>query len=95
MGGDLTESRFDSMTFGSDIMLDYQLSKKLKLIGSGKFNHLIITLTNSTLGATPPGVKSTIYLNPCRKTFENVMHEFKVYYADMGMKDPSPIIIKK
>ena len=43
--GELTESRFDPMTFGSDIMLIYQLSQKLKLIGGGKFNHLTITLT--------------------------------------------------
>jgi hypothetical protein len=37
--------RFDSMTFGSDIMLNYQLSQKLKLIGKCEFNHLIISLT--------------------------------------------------
>jgi hypothetical protein len=36
MGGELTESRFDPMTFGSDTMLNYQLSQKLKLIGKGK-----------------------------------------------------------
>ena len=33
---------------GSDTMLNYQLSKRLKLIERGKFNHLIITLTDST-----------------------------------------------
>ena len=44
-GGDLTKLRFNPMTFGSDTMLNYQLSQKFKLIGRGKFNHLIITLT--------------------------------------------------
>jgi hypothetical protein len=34
------------MTFGFDTMLNYQLSKKLKLIGINKFNYLIISLTN-------------------------------------------------
>jgi hypothetical protein len=48
MGGELIKSRFDPMTFGSDTMLNYQLSQKLKLIGNGKFNHLIITLTYTT-----------------------------------------------
>jgi hypothetical protein len=57
MGSDLTESRFNPMTFGFDTTLNYQLSQNLKLIGSDKFNYLIITLTNSTLGATPPDVK--------------------------------------
>ena len=33
------------MTFGSDTILNYQLSQKLKLIGISKFNYLIITLT--------------------------------------------------
>jgi hypothetical protein len=40
MEGEMTESRFDHRTFGSNIMLNYQLSQKLKLIGKGKFNHL-------------------------------------------------------
>jgi hypothetical protein len=44
MGSDLTELRFEQRTFGSDIMLNYQLSQKLKLLGRSKFNHLIITL---------------------------------------------------
>jgi hypothetical protein len=35
---------------GSDTMLNYQLSQKLKLIGRGKFNHLTITLIVCTLG---------------------------------------------
>ena len=39
------KSRFEPMTFGYDIMLNYQLFQKLKLIGRGKFNHLTITLT--------------------------------------------------
>jgi hypothetical protein len=30
---------------GFDTMLNYHLSQKLKLIGRGKFNHLIISLT--------------------------------------------------
>jgi hypothetical protein len=47
MGGELTESRFDPMTFDFDTMLNYQLSQKLKLIRRGKFNHLTITLTIS------------------------------------------------
>jgi hypothetical protein len=39
---------------GSDIMLNYQLSQKLKLIGKSKFNHLIINLTLSlTCGLKP------------------------------------------
>jgi hypothetical protein len=29
---------------GSDTMLNYHLSQKLKLIGRGKFNHLTITV---------------------------------------------------
>jgi hypothetical protein len=49
MGGELTESRFDPMTFGSDTILNYQLSQKLKLIGRGKFNHLTITLTKKRI----------------------------------------------
>jgi hypothetical protein len=35
------------MTFGTDIKLNYQLFYKLKLIGRGKFNHLIITLIDN------------------------------------------------
>ena len=45
MGGELTESRFDPITFSFDIMINYHLSQKLKLIGRNKFNHLTITLT--------------------------------------------------
>ena len=41
----MTESKFNLMTFGSDTMINYHLSQKLKLIGRGKFNHLTITLT--------------------------------------------------
>jgi hypothetical protein len=48
MGGELTESRLDLMTFGSDIMLNYQLFQKVKLIGRDKFNHLTINLTDTT-----------------------------------------------
>ena len=44
MGGELTESMFDPMIFGFNIMLNYQLSHKFKLIRIGKFNNLIITL---------------------------------------------------
>jgi len=40
----MTESRFELKTFGSDTILNYHLSQKLKLIGIGKFNHLINTL---------------------------------------------------
>ena len=31
----------------SDIVLNYQLSQKLKLLGNGKFNHLTISLTQT------------------------------------------------
>jgi hypothetical protein len=41
----MTESRFEFKIFGSDAMLNQHLSQKLKLIGRGKFNHLINTLT--------------------------------------------------
>jgi hypothetical protein len=41
------ELRFNPMTFGSNIMLNYQLFQKFKLIGRDKFNHLIITLTQT------------------------------------------------
>jgi hypothetical protein len=41
----LKESRFNFMTFDSDIMLNYQLSQKFKLVGRDKFNYIIITLT--------------------------------------------------
>ena len=44
MRGELTESMFDSRTFSSDTILNYQLSQKFKLIKIGKFNHLIISL---------------------------------------------------
>ena len=43
--GELKKLRFDLMIFGSNTMLNYQLSQKLKLIGRGEFNHLIISLT--------------------------------------------------
>jgi hypothetical protein len=43
----MTESRFELRTFGSDTMLNHHLSQKLKLIGRGKFNHLINTLTRA------------------------------------------------
>lgn len=39
------ESRFDLRTFDFDTMLNHHLSQKLKLIGIGKFNNLINTLT--------------------------------------------------
>jgi hypothetical protein len=45
-GGELTKSRFNLRTFGSDTLLNYQLSQKLKLIGKDKFNYLINTLTD-------------------------------------------------
>jgi hypothetical protein len=45
MGGELTESGFELMTSESDTMLNYHLSQKFKLIGIGKFNHLINILT--------------------------------------------------
>jgi hypothetical protein len=38
------ESSFELRTFGSDTKLNYHLSQKFKLIGRGKFNHLINTL---------------------------------------------------
>jgi hypothetical protein len=40
------ETEFELMTFGSDIMLNYNLFEKLKLIGRGKFNNLINNSTN-------------------------------------------------
>lgn len=40
----MMESRFEFKTFGSDTMLNHHLSKKLKLVGIGKFNHLTNTL---------------------------------------------------
>jgi hypothetical protein len=48
MRGEMTESRFELRTFGSDTMLNHHLSQKLKLIGRGKFNHLINTLKHAT-----------------------------------------------
>jgi hypothetical protein len=67
MGGELTESRFDPMTFGSDTMLNYQLFQKLKLIGRGKFNHLTITLTLgdviTPLWKSQPGRRGISYNN--------------------------------
>jgi hypothetical protein len=41
--------RFELKIFGSDIMFKYHLSQKLKLIGRGKFNHLINTVTEFIL----------------------------------------------
>jgi hypothetical protein len=41
----MTKSRFELKIFRSDTMLNHHLSQKLKLIGRGKFNHLINTLT--------------------------------------------------
>jgi hypothetical protein len=41
----MKESRLELRTFGSNTMLNYHLSQKLKLIGRDKFNHLINTLT--------------------------------------------------
>jgi hypothetical protein len=40
------EKEFEIMTFGSDIMLNYNLFEKLKLIGRDKFNNLINNSTN-------------------------------------------------
>jgi hypothetical protein len=40
------ELRFEFKTFGSDIMLNHHLFKKLKLVRIGKFNHLANTLTD-------------------------------------------------
>jgi hypothetical protein len=40
----MMESIFDFRTFDFDIMLNYHLFQKLKLIGRCKFDHLIITL---------------------------------------------------
>jgi hypothetical protein len=40
------------MIFGSNTILNYDLSQKLKLIEIGKFNHLINTLTMSTTIST-------------------------------------------
>jgi hypothetical protein len=44
IGSEMIESRFDLTTFGSDTILNYQLSQKFKLIEICKFNHLTITL---------------------------------------------------
>jgi hypothetical protein len=41
----LTESRLDLMTFDFNTMLNYSLSKKLKVIEICNFNYLINTLT--------------------------------------------------
>ena len=43
------ELRFVPMTFDFDIMLNYQLSQKFKLIRRNKFNYLIISLTFSRI----------------------------------------------
>jgi hypothetical protein len=42
--GELTELKFELITFSSDTMLNHHLSHKLKLIEKNKFNYLIITL---------------------------------------------------
>ena len=39
------ESRFELKTFDSDIVLNHQVSQKLKLKKRDKFNYLINTLT--------------------------------------------------
>lgn len=41
----MTESMFELWNFGSDTVLNYHLSLKVKLIGRGKFHHLINILT--------------------------------------------------
>jgi hypothetical protein len=41
----MTESTFKLRTLGSDTMLNYHLSQKLKLIERDNFNHYINTLT--------------------------------------------------
>jgi hypothetical protein len=51
----MTESKFDLRTFGSDTMLNYQFSHKLKLIGRGKFNHLTIIVTKSKYNQVSSG----------------------------------------
>jgi hypothetical protein len=43
----MIEIRFELKTFGYNTMLNYHLSQKLKLIGRGKINYLITTLTAS------------------------------------------------
>jgi hypothetical protein len=40
----MTKSKFELKTFSSDTMLNFHLSKKLKLIERNKFNHIINTL---------------------------------------------------
>jgi hypothetical protein len=48
------ETMFELRITCSDIMINYQLSQKLKLIRNGEFNHLIIILALELLtGATP------------------------------------------
>jgi hypothetical protein len=42
---ELMEIRFEIRSFNSYIMLNYYLFQKLKLIGNGKFNHLINIIT--------------------------------------------------
>ena len=51
MGGRI-KSEIKLRIFCSDIMLNYQLSQKFKLLGNGKFNHLTISLTIIILGVT-------------------------------------------
>jgi len=41
MGGRVEKTGIELRTSCSDTMLNYQLSQKLKLLGYGKFNHLI------------------------------------------------------
>ena len=45
MGGRVKETGIELMTSYFDTMLNYRLSQKLKLLGNGEFNHLIISLT--------------------------------------------------
>jgi hypothetical protein len=47
----MTKSRFEFRTFVSNTMLNYHSSQKFKLIGRGKFNHLINTLTSNLLSS--------------------------------------------
>jgi hypothetical protein len=71
MGGELTDSKFDLMTFRSDTILNYQLSQKLKLIGRSKFNHLTITLTKQKY-------------KKGNQQYRKKKKEGKTHYADNG-----------
>lgn len=44
----MIESGFELMIFYSETMLNHYLTKKFKLIGRDRFNHLINTLTDFT-----------------------------------------------